>query len=143
MAIYLLFAANHSLFRAVLGVWHSVRSCTVSASGREEALDKLRSDMRADFARDGVVAYAVAFPAAEVVGFAQTVIHRPTEHRRKQVIALEAHDGTTSLRSHREIKRNGELAQMIPVETGEMQFGGLLTEVDGGEIRMSCEHNGC
>ena len=63
---------------------------------------------------------------------AASILQRePSERRRLQVVALEAHDANEHLRSHREIVRIGgaaRLAALAPItSTGEVQFGGLIS----------------
>jgi hypothetical protein len=66
-----------------------------------EVLTVLAAEMRTEFAADGVVRFAVAYPGTRV-RFA--TLARVPQPERRQVIAIEAHDaGDVHLRAHREI----------------------------------------
>jgi hypothetical protein len=67
------------------------------ATDDTEALTALRAEMRADFIRDRVVSYAVAFPARATVVLRQSILHLAGEVVRQQVICLEAHDDDVHL----------------------------------------------
>jgi hypothetical protein len=58
--------------------------------GDDELLAALCDDLRADFARDGVVRFALAFPG-DVLDFAAGPFRDPVQDRR-EVVALEAHN---------------------------------------------------
>jgi len=84
-----------------------------TASDRD-LLDALRDTLRAEFTRDGVVRYGIAFAGHQV-----TVFEPPTPQLRVPCIALEVHDAAAHLRSHREIIHVGgtpRLAALAPVE---------------------------
>lgn len=71
----------------------------------DEALAALCAELRADFAADRVVRYAVAFPATATMTLWLSALHRDAERRKQEVIAIEAHDGETYLRAQRDIVR--------------------------------------
>jgi hypothetical protein len=56
------------------------------------ALDGLRADMAADFKRDGVVGYAVAYSARVVFVTAGSAIFAQPQIARHHAITVEAHD---------------------------------------------------
>ena len=78
----------------------------------DQALAALCADLRADFAADGVVRYAVAFPASATITLRPSILHRDSERRRHEVVAIEAHDANTHLRAHRQILVVGGLPRL-------------------------------
>jgi hypothetical protein len=70
-----------------------------------QALAALCTELRADFAADGVVRYAVAFPASATTLLWPSALHRAIERRAHEVIALEAHAADAHLRAQRAIQR--------------------------------------
>jgi hypothetical protein len=95
-----------------------------------QALAALAAELRADLAADGVVRYAVAFPASATTLLSSSILHLDLVRREYDVVALEAHDTDAHLRAHREIARvNGVfcLAALGPIEPAAMaRFGSLL-----------------
>jgi len=94
-----------------------------------DALRALADEMRMDFERDDIAAFAVAFPASMMQQLAPSVLHLEAKRVRHEVIALEAHDGDIHLRAHREILSGhpSRLAALSAIEqAGDCRFGGLL-----------------
>lgn len=83
--------------------------------GDNEALAALRVELRADFLRDGVVRYAVAFPACATQVLRESILHLAGEVVRQQVVCIEAHDGDVNLRAQREV-HDGRLSALATVE---------------------------
>jgi hypothetical protein len=72
-----------------------------AAATDDEALDALRCQLRIDFARDSVRAYAIAFLSQFVEVMAPSILHyEPSEQRCRAVVALEAHDPRGRARAH-------------------------------------------
>src|SRR5262249_17723292 len=69
-----------------------------------EVLDILANEMGADFRRDGVVRFAVAYAATAHIFI--TTLARDPRRLQCDVVAIEAHDFETHLRAHREIIRS-------------------------------------
>ena len=97
----------------------------------DQALAALRAELQADFVADGVVRYAVSFPAAATTLSWPSALHLDTERREREVIAIEAHDTSgMSLRAHREIVVIGgvpRLAALGPIELAPAaRFGALI-----------------
>jgi hypothetical protein len=110
-------------------------SCTVERPdvSDSQALAALCEELAADFAADGVVRYAVAFPARATITLRESVMHRDGKRQTREVVALEACDATTRLRAHREIFFTAgvpRLAALGPVEEGAACFGLLLSHLD-------------
>jgi hypothetical protein len=78
-------------------------------------LAALRAEQRDDFMRDGVVRFAVAFPAYATTVLRQSIFHLDGEKLRQQVICIEAHDGEIHLRAQREV-HDGRLAALAAIE---------------------------
>ena len=94
-----------------------------------DALRALADEMRMDFERDDITAFAVAFPASMLQQMAPSILHLKPERVRREVIAFEAHDGEMHLRAHREILSGhpSRLAALSSIEhAGDCRFGGLL-----------------
>ena len=89
-----------------------------------EALAALRAEQRADFARDGVVSYAVAFLATETTVLRKSILHLDGERVQRSVIALEVHDGDVHLIAHRAIVA-GALAALAVIERAPGCWGEL------------------
>jgi hypothetical protein len=123
--------------------------CTKSADGRRQvfetaceverteisdaqALAALCAELRADFAADGVVRYAVAFPASATTLLRPSALHLDIERRAHEVIALEAHAADAHLRAHRAIVLVGGVARLAalgPIELAPVaRFGSLITK---------------
>jgi hypothetical protein len=80
-----------------------------------EGLAALRAELREDFARDGVVRYAVAFPARATTVIRQSILHLAGEVVRQQVVCIEAHDGDVHLRAQCEV-HGDSLSALAAVE---------------------------
>jgi hypothetical protein len=96
-----------------------------------QALAALCAELRDDFICDGVVRYGVAFPARASTLLSSSILQLDVEHRRHEVVALEAHDADEHLRAHREILRvNGVpyLAALGPIKPGVAHFDLLLQD---------------
>jgi hypothetical protein len=70
-----------------------------------QALAALCAELRVDFAAGGIVRYAVAFPASATITLQPSILHRDSERRKHEVIALEAHAADAHLRAQRAIQR--------------------------------------
>ena len=79
------------------------------------ALVALRAELRDDFARDLIILYGVAFPAAATVIIRQSILHLNGEEAQQEVVCLEAHDGDVHLRAQREV-HNGRLTALAAIE---------------------------
>jgi hypothetical protein len=84
-------------------------------NGDAEALAALRTELRADFSRDGIVRYAVAFPATATVVLRESILHLNGEVVRQQVVCIEAHDGDVHLRAQCEV-HDGSLSALAAIE---------------------------
>ena len=108
-------------------------SCTMARNpvSDDQALAALCADLRADFAADGVIRYAVAFPASATTTLWPTALHLDAERRQHDVIALEAHDANVHLRSQRDIVRIAgvpRLGALAPIEVAtQARFGSLIS----------------
>jgi hypothetical protein len=92
------------------------------------ALAALCADMRADFAHDGVAAYAVAFIGqVTFVGVGCALLARPPVVRRPAVV-VEAHDAHASLVATRDIIAGARpyLGVLQRAERAHGRFDGLL-----------------
>ena len=56
-----------------------------------------------DFAADGVVRYAVAFPASATIALRPTAVHVDIERRKREIVAIEADDADARLHAQRDI----------------------------------------
>jgi hypothetical protein len=88
--------------------------------GNDEVLAALADEMRADFARDGIRAFAGAYPCRAV-----------TPAGRVRAVAVEAH-GSDHLCGLREVVhlngRRPELGALTTVSVGIARYTGLLVE---------------
>ena len=95
-----------------------------------EVLDVLADEMRADFAHDRVIRFAVGF-AGTAITFTTTLAREPVR-RRCECVAVEAHDSEGGhLRSWREIicppGRAPLLGALNPIEpANDSRYAGLL-----------------
>ena len=109
-------------------------ACTVERAevSDAEALAVLCAELRAEFATDEVVRYAVAFAARATTLLWSSVLHRAIERRAHEVIALEAHAANVHLRAQRYIVHVGgvpRLAALGPIELAPVaHFGSLITK---------------
>ena len=98
----------------------------------DQALAALCAELRADFAADGVVRYAVAFPASATTLLRPSALHLEVERRAHEVVAIEAHAADAHLRAHRAIVRVGGVARLAalgPIEVAAVaRFGSLITK---------------
>ena len=96
----------------------------------DRALAVLRAELQADFAADGVVDYAVAFPARATTMLWPSALHLDIERRQYEVVAIEAHAADAHLRAHRAIVQVGGvagLAALGPIELAPAaRFGALI-----------------
>jgi hypothetical protein len=97
-----------------------------------QALAALCADLRADFAADGVVRYAVVFPASATITLQPSILHLDHERRKHEVVAIEAHDADVHLRAQRNIVQVGGVARLAalgPIELAPVaRFGSLITK---------------
>jgi hypothetical protein len=97
----------------------------------DQALAALCVELRADFAADGVVRYAVAFPASATTLLRPSALHLDIERRVHEVVAIEAHDADVHLRAQRAIVQVGGVARLAalgPIEVAAVaRFGSLIT----------------
>src|SRR5262245_12829618 len=94
-----------------------------------EVLDVLANEMGADFRRDGVVRFAVAYAATAHIFI--TTLARDPRRLQCDVVAIEAHDFETHLRAHREIIRSPGrvpvLGALSPIESAhDSRYARLL-----------------
>jgi hypothetical protein len=87
------------------------------------ALAALRTELRQDFARDGIIRYACAFPAHATIVRRQSILHLTGEELKHPVICLEAHDASCDvhLRAQREII-DGRLGALAAIEEAQGCF---------------------
>jgi hypothetical protein len=69
----------------------------------ETLLNTLARELREDFRRDGIIRFAVAFPA-DIVDFTGGPLRKPIEQRR-EIIAFESHNADIGIGAHRPILR--------------------------------------
>jgi hypothetical protein len=90
------------------------------------ALKALVDEMRTDFARDRVAAYAVAFIGqVTFTGIGCAILARPLTVRRR-VVVIEAHDAHASLVATREIEPRMRLGPLQRHARASGRFGDLL-----------------
>ena len=95
----------------------------------QQALAALYAELRADFAADGVVRYAVAFPATATITLWPTALHCDLERRKREIVAIEAHDAETHLLAQRDIVPIAgvfRLAALSPIEPATQPRFGFL-----------------
>ena len=99
----------------------------------QQALAALCAELRADFAADGVVRYAVAYPATATITLWPTALHVDIEHRKHEIVAIEAHDAETHLHAQRDIVPIAgvfRLAALSPIEPAIQPRFGFLEVAD-------------
>jgi hypothetical protein len=106
--------------------------CTAPAEVDDAAaLKALVDEMRADFARDRITAYAVAFIGrVTFTAIGCAILVRPPSVRRR-VVVIEAHDARSSLVGTRDIEP-GVFPRLGPLQQHERatgRFGDLLAAV--------------
>ena len=115
-------------------VWETLCDNAPEAASDAEILDHLAAEMRAEFAKRGVVRFAVAYAANRVTvsrPVEQTYLLQPAEIRRAGVM-LEAHgDGEHSCAFREILKRPRQptLAAPEPLTPGDSRYASMLGQL--------------
>ena len=99
----------------------------------QQALAALCAELRADFAADNVVRYAVAFPATATITLWATAVHVDIERRKREIVAIEAHDADARLHAQRNIVYVAGVARLgalSPIEPAIQPRFGFLEVAD-------------
>jgi hypothetical protein len=108
---------SHDRRRQNLGVTRDLSSASTN-----------RKRPRADFAADGVVRYAVAFPASATIALRPTAVHVDIERRKREIVAIEADDADARL--HARETSFPRLGALSPIEPATQPRFGFLEVAD-------------